>query len=1082
MATISNYVRWATNTEELKRNLKEGLDSIEATRAGANKLVESLGGDKLIAAAHRYAAAVQEIGGVSNLTRQEQERVNAVVEKAIAKYEALGKTAPAALRELAAATKQTGTEWESFTKNFKVDTAIDQPLGTAKEAVNAFAATLGPTGIAALATAASIGAIGVAAFELAEKAAAVGGELNDMSEKTGMSVPALSKLSLAAQVAGSDLGRMSSALFMFEKNLGEGSKKFEEGLHRLGLTIEEVKAVGPDDWLALIAERLHHIEDPSERAAAAMELFGKQGRDIIPTLLKLSEAEQQVADIQPWTEEQAKQAEQFEMQMKSAKIHAESLGTAIGRDLIPWINELMPAVKWLASTIWVQTGIPNTFHDISNAVSLTSAAVDVLLGRLEQIPKVTGAAARGVQAWKDALKGREAGPLTLDPGEQKAAEQDLNETLKEQQRVQKAAREEAEKQLTAWQNLTGAGLALDGAVESEVRSWLALGKSQSDIAAAYGLTSQQVAAVATQMKFEQSVLDATTKAFGRQYAMLTPLTARFGELHDSLHLLIGDWNAFHGGITVAGDEMATVTIPMFSTLPNVVPQGTKAIQDATAATKTFGDTLTDAMGDVPNLLAAAFTGGGGLGGAIKALGTKVTAGLFGDKGAFSGITKAATGGLTRLFGDTIGGALGAAIPGIGALIGPGITALVGGFRKLFGGPSAEELKGRATIQDFEQQIASTLTATQKLEAGNDAWKQTTIAVRDAYLATGRSEAEAEAAVKRLWDSSKKGAAETQAAIDALNSVLQEQKQDQQDLEAAIQRYGFSIEQLGPAMQKQRLDDQAKQLLNDWRLLVGSGIAVVDVDQRMASSINDYLKLARQTGQEVPASFKPILQTMIDNGTLLDDNGQAVTDMGQLGVTWAESMTAGFDRVVNKLQQLLEGLGLVPKALDAIPDQKDITITPHLGIPEEPGGITGPRAEAASTGGFVTALGIQRFDVGGLVKASGWRAPWTFAKTGTDVVPAMLTPGELVLNEPQQAKIADLLAAGAAAAQGLLAGGKSGPAVVLQEKFEFSFDLRTIDGTDLQQTVETKLMPQIVSVIEDRRRGYAARLQQALGTP
>jgi hypothetical protein len=1074
MAIITNTVRWSTNVDELKRNLKSGLDQIEATRAGAEKLVQSLGGDKLIAAAHKYAAAVQEIGGVSSLTRQEQERVNAVVEKAIAKYEALGKTAPSALRELAAATKQSGTEWDSFSKGFKVDEAINQPLGTAKDAVNAFAGTLGPAGIAALATAASISAVGVAAFELAEKAAAVGAELNDMSEKTGMSVPALSKLSLSAQVAGSDLNTMNSALFMFEKNLGEGSKKFQEGLQRLGLSIEQVKAVGPDDWLALIAERMHNIEDPSERAAAAMELFGKQGRDIIPTLLKLSEAEEKIADIQPWTEEEAKQAEEFEMQVKSTKIHVEALGVAIGRDLIPWINALMPPVKWLANTIWVQTGVPQIFHLIGDAISWTTATVDVLLGRIDELPKVSGDAARGVKAWKDALKEREAGPLTLDPAEQKAAEQDLNETLKEQQRVQKAAREEAEKQLTAWNNLTGAGLALDGAIESEVRSWLALGKSQSDIAAAYGLTSQQVAAVATQMKFEQSVLDATTKAFGRQYAMLTPLTARFGDLHDSLHVLIGDWNTFHDGITVAGDTMATVTIPMFSTLPNVVPQGTKAIKEATAATKTFGDTLTDAMGDVPNLLAAAFTGGGGLAGAGKALGTKITAGLFGEKGALSGVAAAATSGLKTVFGDTIGKALGSALPGIGALIVPGIQALASGFKKLFGGVSAEELKGRATIQDFEHQMASTLTATQKLEAGNDAWKQTTIAVRDAYLATGRSEAEAEAAVTRLWDSSKKGAAETQAAIDAVNSVLQEQKQDQQDLEAAIQRYGFSIEQLGPAMQKQKLDDQAKQLLNDWRLLVGSGISVVDVDQKMASSINDYLKLARETGQEVPASFKPILQTMIDNGTLLDENGQAITNMGEVGVTWSETMTAGFDRVVNKLQQLLEGLGLVPKALDAIPDQKDITITPHLGIPEEQGGIAGPRGEMASTGGLVTGYGIQRFALGG-------RVPWTFAPIGRDTVPAMLTPGELILNEPQQAKIADLLAAGAAAAQGLLAGDKSGPAVVLQEKFEFSFNLQTIDGSDLQQTVETKLMPQIVSVIEDRRRGYTARLQQALGT-
>ena len=765
------------------------------------------------------------------------------------------------------------------------------------------------------------------------------------------------------------------------------------------------------------------------------------------------------------------------MQMKSMRIHAEALGTSIGRDLIPWITALIPPVRWLASTIWVQTGLPGIFHDIGEAVGWTSAAVDVLLARIEQIPKVTGDAARGVKAWKEALGERAAGPLTLSPAEQKAAEQDLNEQLKDRLKPQKAARAEAEKADEAWNNLTGASLTLDGAIESEVRHWLALGKAHSDIATAYGITSKQVEAVATQMKFEQSVLEATNKAFQGHLALMTPLTEAYGRFHDAIGNVAGSWNEFHDGVSVAGDQVSTVTIPLFSKLTEgVLPQHTKQIQEATQANRTWGSTLTDAMKGLPNLLTSAFTGGGGFTGALKGLGTTITSGLFGEKGALSGLTKAATGGLTKIFGDTIGGALGAAIPGIGALIGPGISALVGGFKKLFGGPSAEELKGRETIQAFEQQISKTLTATQKLEAGNEQWKQTTIAVRDAYLATGRSEAEAEAAVKRLWDSSKKGAAETQAAIDQINGVLDEQKQDQQDLQAAIQRYGFSIEQLGPAMQKQKLDDQAKQLLNDWRLLVGSGIAVVDVDAKMASSINDYLKLARQTGQEVPAAMKPILQTMIDNGRLTDDAGNAITDMGQLGVTWSETMTQGFDRVVDKLQQLLEGLGLVPKALDAIPTNTDITITPHMGTPE----TEGPRAEGAARGGLVRAAGIQHFDLGGWVKASGWRLPWTVASTGTDTVPAMLTPGELILNQSQQGALAGLLEQRAQLAQGLLAGGKSGP-IVLQEQFHFDLTVSAIDGTKLQETVETKLMPQIVSVIEDRRRGYTARLQQALGT-
>jgi hypothetical protein len=106
MSEIVNVVRWSDNTEELKRNLSQGLDQIEATRAGAEKLAQSLGGDKLIAAAHRYVAAVEEAGGASNLIESNQARVNAVLTKAIEQYTALGKTAPTAMLALAEATKK----------------------------------------------------------------------------------------------------------------------------------------------------------------------------------------------------------------------------------------------------------------------------------------------------------------------------------------------------------------------------------------------------------------------------------------------------------------------------------------------------------------------------------------------------------------------------------------------------------------------------------------------------------------------------------------------------------------------------------------------------------------------------------------------------------------------------------------------------------------------------------------------------------------------------------------------------------------------------------------------------------------
>ena len=303
-------------------------------------------------------------------------------------------------------------------------------------------------------------------------------------------------------------------------------------------------------------------------------------------------------------------------------------------------------------------------------------------------------------------------------------------------------------------------------------------------------------------------------------------------------------------------------------------------------------------------------------------------------------------------------------------------------------------EAQKAIQGFEAQLNTTLNATQRAEAGNVQWKMTTIAVRDAYLATGRSAAEAEAVVKRFWDT--KNPIAYKAAIDEITAVFNEQKQDAEDLQAAIERYGFSIEELGPAMQKQKLDEQAAQLINDWRLLVESGIDLTVVNEKMTKSVQEYLSMAKKTGMEVPAAMKPILQSMIDQGQLVDENGDAITDLGQLGVTFSESMTQGFDRIVKKLQELLDHLGMVPEALNHIPTPPPI----HIGvIYDDPGPPQHDRGDEnfAATGGLVTPSGIV--PVPPQYLAGGGRV-LSFRSRGTDTVPAMLTPGELVLSRQQ----------------------------------------------------------------------------------
>jgi hypothetical protein len=101
----------------------------------------------------------------------------------------------------------------------------------------------------------------------------------------------------------------------------------------------------------------------------------------------------------------------------------------------------------------------------------------------------------------------------------------------------------------------------------------------------------------------------------------------------------------------------------------------------------------------------------------------------------------------------------------------GLSKIGGFFKGLFGGPSAEELGGREVAEAFRANLERMLTDGQRLEAGNDKWKRSVIAIRDAYIAAGRTEAEALQMSQRLWEAEKRGPQAVKAIIEELSRVI-----------------------------------------------------------------------------------------------------------------------------------------------------------------------------------------------------------------------------------------------------------------------------------------------------------------------
>jgi hypothetical protein len=243
-----------------------------------------------------------------------------------------------------------------------------------------------------------------------------------------------------------------------------------------------------------------------------------------------------------------------------------------------------------------------------------------------------------------------------------------------------------------------------------------------------------------------------TASFEAQIAAFRRTNTIANSVHESFRLLRVDF---------------TETIPVLQNLTTNGFEPFKASLTASGtALRTWADTAKEIFGGVPQAIVNAIQGGGSI---IGAAGASMGVSLMSKfQATFGPAIKAAL-----PFG--IGEAINALLPTLGALFGPIAQKIGSFFRNIFGGPSAEEMRGREAVAAFEGQLHELLDATQRAEAGNEDWKKTVIAIRDAYLAAGRTEAEAMAAAERLWQSSKKGAAETAAAIAAIQAVLDQTK-------------------------------------------------------------------------------------------------------------------------------------------------------------------------------------------------------------------------------------------------------------------------------------------------------------------
>lgn len=334
------------STKDLDASLKRLGNTplgVEATKS-ANNLNDALKRvtdqqQKLGQQATFAATGIEKLGGPARLTTDQLNQMNVTIQKGLDAFRALGQEAPAELQRVAAAVK---AQQQALEGSGSAITKITSLQGALTSQLAAYA---GPA------------AIGFAIKQTLDYA----DTLTKMSDRTGIGVIALQRLEAIAKPSGNTIEEVANAVNKFQKNLAEGDSAATGAINRLGLSFSKLKDLNPDEQFIAIAKAIQGIKDPAEQTLIAVQLFGRGGAEILPTL----------------------KAKVDELADSTVKMSAESvkalddLGDKFGQLKTSALNSLGELVAEAAHVIEVYKNLPG---------AISKAIEDIRKGRESKIP------------------------------------------------------------------------------------------------------------------------------------------------------------------------------------------------------------------------------------------------------------------------------------------------------------------------------------------------------------------------------------------------------------------------------------------------------------------------------------------------------------------------------------------------------------------------------------------------------------------------------------------------------------------------------------------------------------------------
>jgi len=207
-------------------------------------------------------------------------------------------------------------------------------------------------GMAAL-TVATVAA-GAALAVGVKRAYDLGGSLSDISARTGVAADRLVVLQRVFANAGVSQDSLQTSFNRMQRALVEaqdGTNAAARALQGMGLPLESLLALSPDEQFHKIGQAIQRIGSPAERAAAAMQIFGRSGAELLTVFADgregLDLASREVGNQAKILGENATRFDSVSDRLGSVGLKLQGFFVGVAAAILPRVEELLKSFESL---------------------------------------------------------------------------------------------------------------------------------------------------------------------------------------------------------------------------------------------------------------------------------------------------------------------------------------------------------------------------------------------------------------------------------------------------------------------------------------------------------------------------------------------------------------------------------------------------------------------------------------------------------------------------------------------------------------------------------------------------------------